>query len=124
MQYDKLIDIHPDTAHPLDGMDIPYWDDIMLMAARSYEMTGLGYVGVDIVLDRDKGPRLLELNARPGISIQIANRRGLRSVLKEAMALGDEKRDPAERVALAKDLADEKEPKPTPLSYPPLSRRS
>ena len=45
------------------------------------------------------------LNARPGISIQIANRRGLRSVLESAMALGDEKRTAEERVALAKTLA-------------------
>jgi alpha-L-glutamate ligase-like protein len=107
MQYDKLIDIHPDTAYPLEGIQTPYWDEILLMAARSYEMTGLGYVGVDIVLDRDKGPLLLELNARPGISIQIANRRGLRSVLEETMVLGEEKRDAAARVELAKALAAE-----------------
>jgi hypothetical protein len=41
----------------------------------------LGYLGVDIVLDRDQGPMLLELNARPGLNIQIANRCGLRSRL-------------------------------------------
>lgn len=105
MQYDALIDVHPDTAHPLEGIHTPYWDDILMMAARSYDMTGLGYVGVDIVLDRDRGPLLLELNARPGISIQIANRRGLRSVLEKAMMLGDEKRSAEERIALARALA-------------------
>lgn len=105
MQHDTLIDIHPDTAHPLEGIQTPYWDEILMMAARSYEMTGLGYVGVDVVLDRDKGPLLLELNARPGISIQIANRRGLRTVLESAMMLGDEKRSAEERVGLAKSLA-------------------
>jgi hypothetical protein len=47
------------------------------LAARSYELTGLGYQGIDIVLDRDKGPLLLELNARPGLAIQIANQAGL-----------------------------------------------
>ncbi len=104
MQHDYFIDIHPDTAHPLENIQTPYWDDIMLMAAKSYEVTGLGYIGVDVVLDRDKGPMLLELNARPGISIQIANRKGLRFVLEKAMALGDEKRTPEERVALAKTL--------------------
>ncbi|MEZ5892905.1 MAG: alpha-L-glutamate ligase-like protein [Parvularculaceae bacterium] len=104
MQHDGLIDIHPDTAHPLEGIETPYWDEILLMAAKAYEVTGLGYVGVDIVLDREKGPMLLELNARPGISIQIANRRGLKFVLEAAMKLGDEKRTPEERVALAKTL--------------------
>ena len=39
----------------------------------------LGYVGVDIVIDKDEGPMILEINARPGISIQIANQLGLRS---------------------------------------------
>lgn len=104
MQHDGLIDIHPDTAHPLEGIRTPYWDEILLMAAKSYEVTGLGYVGVDVVLDRDKGPMLLELNARPGISIQIANRRGLRFVLEAAMKEGDVARTPEERVALAKTL--------------------
>ena len=105
MQHDQFIDIHPDTGHPLEDIQTPYWDDILLMAAKSYEVTGLGYIGVDVVLDRDKGPMLLELNARPGISIQIANRRGLRFALEQAMVLGDEKRTPEERAALAKTLA-------------------
>ena len=39
-------------------------------------LTGLGYLGVDIVLDKDQGPLMLELNARPGLNIQIANREG------------------------------------------------
>ena len=51
------------------------------MAARCWEMTGLGYMGVDLVLDRDRGPLLLELNARPGLAIQLANRRGLKERL-------------------------------------------
>jgi hypothetical protein len=40
-------------------------------------MTGLGYLGVDLVIDREQGPLLLELNARPGLAIQMANRSGL-----------------------------------------------
>jgi len=40
-------------------------------------MTGLGYLGVDLVIDRDHGPLLLELNARPGLAIQLANHSGL-----------------------------------------------
>lgn len=104
MQHDQLIDIHPDTAHPLENIQAPYWDDILLMAAKSYEMTGLGYIGVDVVLDRQKGPLLLELNARPGISIQIANRRGLRFVLEKAAGLASEKLSAEERAAIAKTL--------------------
>ena len=48
---------------------------------RCYEAVGLGYLGVDIVLDRDLGPLILELNARPGLNIQLANRKGLRHPL-------------------------------------------
>jgi glutathione synthase/RimK-type ligase-like ATP-grasp enzyme len=44
-------------------------------------MTGLGYLGVDMVIDRERGPLLLELNARPGLQIQVANQAGLRSRL-------------------------------------------
>jgi hypothetical protein len=32
---------------------------------------------VDLVIDRERGPLLLELNARPGLQIQIANQAGL-----------------------------------------------
>jgi hypothetical protein len=48
-----------------------------LAAAHSADATGLGYIGADIVVDRDRGPLLLELNARPGLAIQIANQAGL-----------------------------------------------
>ena len=47
------------------------------MAAKVVEMTGLDYLGVDLVIDQEQGPLLLELNARPGLQIQIANQTGL-----------------------------------------------
>lgn len=73
----ETIDEHPDTGHPVAGLHLPEWDSFLGLAARCYEMTGLGYLGVDIVLDRDLGPLLLELNARPGLNIQIASGAGL-----------------------------------------------
>ncbi len=73
----ELIDHHPDTLNPIAGIDVPYWDKILHLAAQSYELSGLGYVGADIVLDKTEGPLILELNARPGLNIQIANRVGL-----------------------------------------------
>ncbi|MEM8773121.1 MAG: alpha-L-glutamate ligase-like protein [Pseudomonadota bacterium] len=105
MQHDKLIDLHPDTAHPLEGVQTPYWDDILIMAARSFDVTGLGYIGVDIVLDRERGPLLLELNGRPGISIQIANRRGMRFALEAAATMAKENYSATKRVQIAKKLA-------------------
>lgn len=72
----EVIDYHPDTLLPIANLTIPYWDTILEIASRTYELTNLGYLGVDIVLDKDHGPLMLELNARPGLNIQIANRSG------------------------------------------------
>jgi len=79
----EVITHHPDTGNPVSGIQVPFWDKMLLMAARSMEMTGLGYLGMDLVMDREHGPFLLELNARPGLAIQIANRKGLWSRLKQ-----------------------------------------
>jgi len=78
----KPIKFHPDTNADLKKLYVPLWKDHMLIAAKAYEMTGLGYFGADIVLDCRKGPMLLELNARPGLAIQIANSVGLKKAIK------------------------------------------
>ena len=97
---------HPDTEHSIVGLEIPYWNDLLLIAAKSYELSGLGYVGVDIVLDKERGPMVLELNARPGLSIQIANGNGLDHRLRHIQALeksGALSPDPSARVAFARE---------------------
>lgn len=73
----EVIIEHPDTRYPVTGFEIPKWDELLMIAAKCYGLTGLGYMGVDIVLDRLKGPLVLEMNARPGLNIQIANHMGL-----------------------------------------------
>jgi len=78
VQYNKPIELHPDTGLPLNTLAIPHWHQLMCLAASCYENTGLGYLGADIVIDRNRGPLIMELNARPGLSIQIANNTGLR----------------------------------------------
>ena len=75
--HNDAIDYHPDTLKPIVDLQVPYWDKILEIAASCYELTGLGYIGVDIVLDKEHGPLMLELNARPGLNIQIANREGV-----------------------------------------------
>lgn len=94
---------HPDTEHSIVGLRIPHWDTLLSIAARCYELTGLGYVGVDLVLDKHKGPLVLELNARPGLSIQIANGAGLLHRLKTIEALPDRERPPEARIAFARE---------------------
>jgi alpha-L-glutamate ligase-like protein len=100
----EIIREHPDTEHSIVGLQIPRWEELLAMASRCYELSGLGYVGVDFVLDRNLGPLILELNARPGLAIQMANGNGLLHRLKKVEALRDAKQlstDPAERVAFA-----------------------
>jgi alpha-L-glutamate ligase-like protein len=100
--HNQVVTEHPDTGNPVTNLRIPGWDKLLRIAAQSYELTGMGYVGVDLVLDRDKGPLILELNARPGLNIQIANRAGLLPRLK----LVEERREPSwsidDRVEFAK----------------------
>lgn len=107
-----VIETHPDTEAPVAGIRIPYWDRLLEMAARTYELTRLGYQGVDIVLDREKGPLLLELNARPGLNIQIANREGLGRRLALVEANIARLKTVADRVAFAKENFS---PRPVPL---------
>ena len=71
------INEHPDTGNIISGISIPNWKQILEMSARCYDFTDLGYLGVDIVIDKNEGPMMLELNARPGLNIQIANQCGL-----------------------------------------------
>lgn len=79
--YDEAIEEHPDTGAKVIGVEIPRWKELLLLSAKCYDVVALGYMGVDIVFDRELGPLVLELNARPGLSIQIANREGLRTRL-------------------------------------------
>jgi alpha-L-glutamate ligase-like protein len=72
-----IISEHPDTGNPVTGVKIPRWEKLLQIAAQCNELAGLGYIGVDLVLDKNKGPLILEMNARPGLNIQIANRAGL-----------------------------------------------
>jgi alpha-L-glutamate ligase-like protein len=77
VQRNRMVTTHPDTGRPVIGLRVPYWREVLDMSRRVAEAVGLGYVGVDIVVDVDQGPMLLEANARPGLAIQIANGRGL-----------------------------------------------
>ena len=101
---------HPDTTNAVDGVQLPNWDGFMKLAAGCYELCGLGYIGVDMVLDVEKGPLILELNARPGLNIQIANDCGLTHrahAVESRIASLKEKgiqETPEERVAFSQEL--------------------
>lgn len=99
----EVVSEHPDTGQAIVGLRLPHWDTILDLAARGYELSGLGYLGVDVVLDRDLGPLVLELNARPGLNVQIANGEGLLGRLRAVEAEAPEGAPVAERIAFARE---------------------
>lgn len=101
--------IHPDTQQPLAGLKIPFWDQILEIASKLYDVFHLGYIGVDFVIDHLLGPMILELNARPGLTIQVANRQGLLTRLNvlERMIVDAPPRGWEERLALSHKMLGE-----------------
>jgi alpha-L-glutamate ligase-like protein len=79
----RKAEMHPDTGASVIGFTVPYWAQVLEMSRKVSHAVGMGYIGVDIVLDRERGPLLLEANARPGLAIQISNAQGLLPRLKE-----------------------------------------
>lgn len=75
--HSRVIHVHPDTKQTIQGLEIPYWRELLQAAVRLATHIEMGYIGVDFVLDERRGPVVLEANARPGLAIQLANRCGL-----------------------------------------------
>ena len=98
VQHNLPITHHPDTKADLRKIEVPLWKEHLTIAAKAYEMTGLGYFGADIVLDAQKGPMMLELNARPGLAIQIANGSGLKKAIKKVDKKYPSNLNPEERI--------------------------
>jgi hypothetical protein len=65
----------------------------MKLAVGAADVTGLGYMRADIVLQPSKKkpgttiPKVLELNAQPGLKIQLCNKAGLRRRLERVEGL-------------------------------------
>ena len=98
---DRVVSRHPDTGAAIGGLVVPSWHEMLGHAARCFEMSSLGYLGVDFVLDRRFGPLMLEINARPGLAIQIANRTGLQARLCKVESSGITAAAPDARIAFA-----------------------
>jgi alpha-L-glutamate ligase-like protein len=108
VQRNRLVEAHPDTGRPVVGRKVPFWAEVLRLSRRVAEAVGLGYLGVDVVLDAERGPMLLEANARPGLAIQIANGRGLLPRL-EAI---DAQLDAAPRILPLERLRQARRPQP------------
>ncbi|PIS17588.1 alpha-L-glutamate ligase-like protein [Candidatus Collierbacteria bacterium CG09_land_8_20_14_0_10_46_12] len=86
----KATDFFPGTRRKLANIQIPQWEEILTTAIVATEAIGLGYMACDIVLQPDgdnSTPMILEVNAQPGLKIQIANRAGLKERLARVKGL-------------------------------------
>ena len=72
---------HPDNTAPINGKKIPYWFSMVQLAKKTAEAFPLEYLGIDLVIDKIKGPQIMEVNVRPGLGIQLVNKCGLQSTL-------------------------------------------
>ncbi|MFO8052219.1 MAG: sugar-transfer associated ATP-grasp domain-containing protein, partial [Thermoplasmatota archaeon] len=69
---------HPVSGCSLIGFRFNMWDDILETASAAADAMEMGFVGVDLTVDERKGVVVLEVNKRPGLEIQNANRSGLK----------------------------------------------
>lgn len=99
----QVIKEHPDTHYPVEKLNMPCWQEILELSSRCYDMVNLGYLGVDLVVTEKQGPILLELNARPGLAIQIANMSGLVPRLKQIGDLQAKNMSLKQRVQLSRE---------------------
>ena len=104
--HDRAIEVHPDTQQAVTARSIPEWERVLEIAVRASDQTNLGYVGADVVVDVEHGPLVLELNARPGLAIQIANRAGLVPRLAEVDRRVKPDMHWPERIALGREIAE------------------
>jgi alpha-L-glutamate ligase-like protein len=103
----QIHDFGKKKKRKVNGIKIPFWREILETAIKCQKaIPGLGFMGVDVVLDKDKGPEVLEVNARPGLSIQLCNMAGLRSRLEKVE--GIEVRNGDHAITLAKYLFGER----------------
>lgn len=96
----------PGTKKKLHGIKIPFWNKVLTTAVRAASAAELVYCGVDLFVHEEKGPMVVELNAYPGLSIQIANNAGLRRRLERVADLNV--LDPAHGVRIGQALFAEK----------------
>lgn len=90
----KSIKFFPGTRRRLTGVKIPEWNEVLKLAIDcQIAVPKLGFMRADIVLQpsiKKPGktfPKVLELNAQPGLKIQLANKTGLRKRLERVEGL-------------------------------------
>jgi alpha-L-glutamate ligase-like protein/uncharacterized protein (TIGR02421 family) len=105
VQHNKRIALLP-NGKPVSGFKIAHWDAMLLIASRIQQMTNIGFLGVDLTIDKTLGPVLLEVNARAGLAVQTANLAALGKRMQRVAGL--KVGSPEKGVRMAQDLFGEK----------------
>lgn len=87
------------------GFRVPYWDEILYSVAKIQQVSKIGFLGADLVITKT-GVKVLEVNARPGLKIQVANLAPLKQRLDKVKDL--KVITPEEGVDIAKTLFSSK----------------
>ena len=103
----KIYDFRKKKNIKVNGIKIPFWKEILETAVKCQRaIPGLGFMRVDVVLDKEDGPKVLEVNARPGLSIQLCNKAGLKRRIEKIDDINV--RSDEHAISLAKYLFGEK----------------
>lgn len=97
-----LITHFPNSKKKVNGILIPMWNKVLEVAVQAAQAAGFMFMGADIFIHAEKGPMIVELNGFPGLSIQLANRAGLKRRLDRVEDL--EVRNPQHGVKIAQAL--------------------
>ncbi|MDA1079525.1 MAG: hypothetical protein O2840_02445 [bacterium] len=96
----------PDSKKKVNGIKIPFWNNVLAIAVKAAAAAGFVFMGADIFIHPDKGPMIVELNGFPGLSIQLCNRAGLKRRLERVE--GIEVRNPDHGVKIGQALFAER----------------
>lgn len=116
-QYHHMLKQLPHGS-PVSGIQIPDWQEMLLICSRIQHITNIGYLAVDLTIDQTLGPVLLEVNARAGLMVQVANLAPLRSRLERVEGL--KVSSPEKGVRIAQELFGEKVSRREPETRKPI----
>lgn len=78
----RAIKRHPTSGKAMIGFKFNMWEDILETASEAGSCMNMGFVGVDLTVAEGRGVVVLEVNKRPGLEIQNANRSGMKRRIK------------------------------------------
>ena len=97
----KYIKKFPQQKRKVSGVQIPFWRETLLMAVQAAQAAGFIFMGADLFIDENKGPMVVELNGFPGLSIQLANKAGLKRRIERVEGIDVRNTDHGVRIAQA-----------------------